>query len=114
MNWNTIYITGRSDFRDDVRKRLEHSDLNFMPGYTAGSQVTSDLYWLDEKVDLRSFKEAIGSKLIFKYRLRFYNNLEEFIQSQNAEKSFELTAEERDIISKMRRIDLTASLKRSA
>jgi intergrase/recombinase len=104
MNWNTIYITGRSDFREEVKKKLENSDVNFMPGYVdnSGSRFMHDLYWLDEKVDLRRFKEAIGSKLIWKYRLSFYMNLEEFIQARNKkENSLELTKEDLDLIASM-------------
>jgi hypothetical protein len=104
MNWNTIYITGRSDFREEVRRKLEHSDVNFMPGYVDNSvsRFMHDLYWLDEKVDLRMFKEAIGSKLIWKYRLNFYMNLEEFIQARNKkENSLALTKEDLDLIAAM-------------
>jgi hypothetical protein len=104
MNWNTIYITGRSDFREEVKKKLENSDVNFMPGYVDNSvsRFMHDLYWLDEKVDLRRFKEAIGSKLIWKYRLSFYMNLEEFIQARNKkENSLELTKEDLDLIASM-------------
>lgn len=84
MGWITIYITGKSDFREEVRKKLESSDVNFMPGYTGASSEmdTHDLYWLDERVDLRNLKLAIGSKLIFKYRLNFFTSLEAFIESQ--------------------------------
>lgn len=84
MGWTTIYITGKSDFREEVLRKLESSNVNFMPGYTGGSSDmdTHDLYWLDDKVDLRKFKEAIGSKLIWKYRLQFFISLEAFIESQ--------------------------------
>lgn len=84
MGWITLYITGKSDFRAEVRKKLEASNVNFMPGYVGPSSDmdTHDLYWLDERVSLRTFKQAIGSKLIWKYRLCFYPSLEEFIESQ--------------------------------
>lgn len=85
MNWVTIYITGQEDFRDDVRKKLERSDVEFMPGYIENSSThhPHDLYWLNGHTDLRQFKEAIGGKLIWKYRLRFFSNLEAFITFQN-------------------------------
>ena len=104
MGWITIYITGKTDFREEVLKKLEGSDVNFMPGYTGASSDmdTHELYWLDEKVDLRTFKEAIGSKLIFKYRLNFFTSLEAFIESQNNKKKVsELTPEENDLLLKM-------------
>jgi hypothetical protein len=106
MGWVTIYITGKGDFREDVGRKLEDSDLKFMPGYTGGSsgegELISDMYWIDERVNVREVKEAIGSKLIWKYRLRFYTSLESFIESQNTRKpSAEFTAEERALLAEM-------------
>jgi hypothetical protein len=97
MGWITVYITGKADFREEVRKKLDGSDVDFMPGYTGASSDmdTHDLYWLDEKVEMRQLKEAIGSKLIWKYRLNFFTSLEAFIESQkNKKKEAELAAEE--------------------
>jgi hypothetical protein len=105
MGWVTIYITGKDDFREDLRKKLEDSDLNLMPGYTGGTDNTetyTDLYWVDEKIKLRELKEAIGSKLIWKYRLNFFTSLEAFIESQNATKgNEEATAEEKALFEKI-------------
>jgi hypothetical protein len=104
MGWLTVYITGKSDFREEVLKKLEGSDLNFMPGYTGASVDfdTHDLYWLDEKVDIRKFKEAIGGKLVWKYRLIFFTSLEAFIESQNEKKkNLEFTSEEDDLLAKL-------------
>lgn len=98
MGWTTVYITGKSDFREEVLKKLENSNVDFMPGNTGSSSDmdTHDLYWLDERIDLRKFKEAIGSKLIWKYRLRFFSSLEEFIESQkNKHVQEEAAAEDR-------------------
>lgn len=104
MGWVTIYITGNGDFREDVRERLDDSDLRIMPGYLGGtgeSQFT-DMYWVDEKITLREVKEAVGAKLIWKYRLRFYKTLEAFIESQNRnKKSSGFTEEERALIRQM-------------
>ncbi|MFZ6014220.1 MAG: hypothetical protein ACOYXT_28010 [Bacteroidota bacterium] len=104
MNWSTIYITGRRDFREEVRNKIEASGINCMPGYTGGSTGfdVHDLYWIDEKTSSRELKEAIGSKLVWKYRLHFYNSLEEFIESQNlAQGSTEFTAEDLALIAEM-------------
>lgn len=91
MGWVTVYITGREGFREEVLKKLQSSDVNFMPGYTGAfsDMDAHDLYWLDEKVDLRTFKQAIGSKLIWKYRLNFFTSLEAFIESQNKKREAE-------------------------
>ena len=97
MGWITVYITGRSDFREEVLKKLDGSDINFMPGNigAASDMDTHDLYWLDERVDIRKFRQAIGSKLIWKYRLRFFTSLEAFIESQkNIRKEREVPEED--------------------
>ena len=77
MNWNTIYITGNDNFWEDVNKRLSNSDLNFLTGYIEQQPdgKYNGLYWLDSKVDLKQFKEAIGGKVVWKYRLNFFNEL---------------------------------------
>lgn len=79
MNWNTIYIIGNDDFWEDVNKKLSHSDLTFLTGYTEQLPDSryQGLYWLDNQVSLREFKEAIGGKLVWKYRLTFFNELEQ-------------------------------------
>lgn len=88
MGWITVYITGRSGFREEVLKKLESSSVNFMPGNIGVSSDLEphDLYWLDDKVDLKKFKQAIGSKLIWKYRLSFFTSLEAFVESQKNER----------------------------
>lgn len=104
MGWITVYITGKADFRDEVLKKLEASNVNFMPGNIGASSEldTHDLYWLDDKVDIRKFKEAIGAKVVLKYRLNFFTSLEAFIESQkNKTKATELTPEENVLLLKM-------------
>lgn len=105
MNWTTIYITGRHGFQEEVLKKLEHSDLSFMPGYVDNTTatVTHDLYWLNDQTDLREMKKAVGSKLVWKYRLRFYPSLEAFLQSQDkSAKANEFTQADLDLIAHMR------------
>ncbi len=82
MNWTTSYITGKADFKGDVLKKLEGSKLKFMPGYLERSSEDGfhDLYWIADSHSLREVKEAVGSKLIWKYRLRFFLELEEFLE----------------------------------
>jgi hypothetical protein len=108
MAWHTIYITGKSDFRTEVRKRLEYADPRFMPGYIENSSDldTHDLYWLDGRNNLRAFKQAIGAKLIWKYRLRFFTSLEAFLAFENSrDKSDEFTPEELDLIAAMHALE---------
>lgn len=82
MNWNTIYIRGRDDFREEVNRRLEHSRLRVMAGSLGTSEEAAEMYWVAEHVALRDFKKAIGARTIWKYRLRFFTSLEEFIESK--------------------------------
>ena len=104
MSWTTIYIKGKEDFRDHVRRKLEHSDLDFMPGSTGTSgQTTHEMYWINEKTTLRQFKEAIGGKIIWKHRLQFFTGLEEFLESENTEETAEFTSSEIAMMEEMRK-----------
>jgi hypothetical protein len=107
MNWTTIYITGRPKFQAEVRKKLSHSSLDFIPGYidTNTPTVSNDLYWLNDQTRIREMKEAIGSKLVWKYRLKFYSSLEDFLQSNdNAANAAALTQDDLDLIAQMREV----------
>lgn len=98
MNWNTIYIKGLGDFREEVKRKLEHSRLNVMPGSLGASTespYTYDLYWVDEGINCRDFKKAIGARTVWKYRLRFYRSLEEFIASPHPSRKFTLDEQRR-------------------
>ena len=75
MGWTTIYIQGKSGCTAEVLRNLERSDVRFMPGSAFGEKNII-LFWVDEKTSIRDFKLAIGSKLVFKYRLRFFTSLE--------------------------------------
>ncbi|MEQ8424341.1 MAG: hypothetical protein RIA63_06500, partial [Cyclobacteriaceae bacterium] len=64
-----------------------------------------DMYWLDKNVSLRSFKEAIGAKAIWKYRIKFFGTLEQFIASQEkVEDRSALTPQDKALIKEMRRV----------
>ncbi len=108
MNWTTLYITGKSDFREDVLRKLESSKLQFMPGYLERTEADKfhDLYWISDVHSLRDIKEAIGSKVIWKYRLRFFRELEDLLaESKRVE-------EEQDQDDEM--FELPADFRRSA
>ncbi len=81
MSWNTLYITGKEGFKEKVLESLEDSDLSIMPGSTGNDQDII-LLWIDDSLPLRDLKKAIGSKIVFRYRLQFFNTLEEWQQSQ--------------------------------
>lgn len=81
MGWVTVYIRGKSGFKTEIRNHLHSSDFAYMPGFASEKGLA--LYWIRDNADLREFKKAIGSKLIFKYRLRFYPTVEEFVESKH-------------------------------
>ena len=105
MNWTTLYITGREGFQAEVRKKLAHSDLDFIHGYVDNATSTVDLYWISDETELRAVKEAIGSKVIWKYRLKFCTNLETFIQMQeNQSKADVFTQDDLALMAHMRKV----------
>ncbi len=87
MSWNTLYITGKPGFKEKVLEHLEDSDLPIMSGST-GNEQDVILLWVDDSLPLRSLKKAIGGKVVFKYRLQFFNNVEEWQQSQEKKSTF--------------------------
>lgn len=106
MEWINVYITGQPGYKKEVARRLEGADLNFMPGYIGSSTGTDDydMYWLDKSVELRQFKEAIGAKLIWKYRIQFYPSLEAFTSSQDKSRTNDaFTEKDLELIAEMRK-----------
>ena len=103
MSWTTIYISGKTDFREEVKRKLAHSDQRYMPGYieNSGGEDTHDLYWIDERTSLHSIKETIGGKLIWKHRLHFFETLEAFNKAQENRKESEFSEREREMIAEM-------------
>lgn len=111
MNWNTIYITGNDNFWEEVNKKLAHSDLSYQNGFIEQlpDGKYQGLYWLDNKIKLREFKEVITGKLIWKYRLNFFFELEQPVKSKSNDGSPEkLSVKEKKLLKAMRNSSLTA------
>ena len=85
MGWVTLYISGKSDFEQEVLHHLGKSGFSFLPGSSDESELA--LYWVNDTANLLDFKKAIGAKTIFKYWLRFYASVELFHQEQNKTKN---------------------------
>jgi hypothetical protein len=98
MSWVTIYIKGKDGFEKEVLHRLEKSGISFLPG-TEEVEKSISLYWINDLTELRSFKKAIGAKLVFEYRLRFFSSLEELHRSINVNLPF--TPKEEALVKKM-------------
>lgn len=105
MNWNTIYITGNDNFWEEVNKKLSQSTLSYLNGFMeqlANGQYQA-LYWLDNRIDLRDFKEAISGKVIWKYRLHFFRELEQPIENKEVNNKPEtLSLKEHSLLNAMR------------
>lgn len=78
--WVPLYIVGIECFQKSMVDALGKSDLPFMPGYLFDTSLSNDhiMLWIDEKVVIREYKKAIGGKLIWKHRLRFFTDLDAF------------------------------------
>jgi hypothetical protein len=99
MNWNTVYIKGKPGFEQEVAENLTNAAINVMPGSLSEGESTA-LFWIDEKTSLREIKKVIGSKVVFKYRLQFFKNLDEANTFEKVTEQNFSPAEE-DLIQKM-------------
>jgi len=99
MGWVTIYIHGKSGCGPEILRHMEQSDIIFMPGTVEGEENIG-LYWVDEKTSVRDFKKAIGSKTVFKYRLRFFPSLEKLNEFQDEKPNDLLTPQEEAMIAR--------------
>lgn len=104
MNWKTVYIVGRDKFGEEVTRHLERSGIDFMAGYERSGQ-DHELFWIPEDMSIRTLKEAIGAKTVFKHRLRFFESLEQFIERVN---STDFTEDEKKRMERMRMMDSAA------
>lgn len=106
MNWKTIYVVGRDGFAEEVMKALNRSDVEVMSGYNSDNVTnTHELFWVRENLDMAKFKRAIGAKLVLKYRLHFFTELEQFVETLN---NSEFTEDELKRMQEMRRMSSAA------
>lgn len=84
MAWSTLYITGRPGFDEAVLNYFKKSHVDFLTG--SFNEDGLYLYWITEDFILKNFKKTIGSKVIFKYRLRFFLSVDTFVASENRQK----------------------------
>jgi hypothetical protein len=81
MGWITVYVRGRTGSNAEVVKNLDQAGFIYMQG--SSTEKGLGLYWINRANDLRAFKKAIGSKTVLKYRLKFYTNVGDFIESRH-------------------------------
>src|SRR5689334_20644239 len=71
-----LYVTGRPGFDQKVARCLKKLKVNFLTG--SFSATSTYLFWIPDQFDLDKFKGKIGSRRMFKYRLRFFSNANSF------------------------------------
>ena len=96
MSWVTVYIRGRKGFRKEVLAKLKRT---WLPG---SHEANNDLlmFWIEDASRLRSLKIAIGSKLIFKFRLYFFTDLDFHLKAEKKQ-STEFSTLETEMVTKM-------------
>ena len=96
----TIYVVGNPGFVELHRKRLDDSS-KFLRGQVSVEVPEKEvqLFWVHKKSELKQLKKAIGADLIWKYRLRFYFELEDF--TEQIEEKAELSADEKKLMKKV-------------
>jgi hypothetical protein len=96
MSWVTVYMRGRKGFRKEILAKLERT---WLPG-SHGENNDLLMFWIEEASRLRSLKMAIGSKLIFKYRLRFFTDLDSDLKAEKRQSS-EFSTMETEMMTRM-------------
>jgi hypothetical protein len=77
VKWVGMYVTGRFGFDNKVVHYLKKLDISFMTGSFCATDTY--LFWIPDDFDLNSFKRKIGSRCIFKHRLRFFLDVNSFV-----------------------------------
>ena len=110
MGWVTLYISGKSDFEQEVMHKLAQSGFAFLPGSSDESDLA--LYWVNDSTKLRDFKKAIGAKTVFKYRLQFFNSVEAYhAELDRGKNTNTFTSHEKAMIRKMKAWEKTRKLR---
>jgi hypothetical protein len=98
MQWNTLYIKGKTGFKPVVLVKLKGVILH------GSSQPNHDvlMVWTNGNKTLRSLKLLIGARTIFRYRLHFFTDLNGHLETKAITDSQLFTARERELLQKMR------------
>jgi len=96
MSWVTVYIRGRGSFQKEVLAKLEQSWL--VGSHEANNDLL--LFWIEDTSRLRRLKIAIGPKLIFKYRLHFFTDLNLYRKAEKRQ-STEFSTVEDEMVARM-------------
>ncbi len=96
----TIYITGIKKYQDSILKGLKKSDLREGKDFIQGANgIDFALLWIKDEMELRTLKKAIGTKYVWKHRMRFHETYDELQPIV----SDELTQDDMAFIKRMRK-----------
>lgn len=96
MNRSVIYINGRNGFEKVLRDRLDDSWLS-----STDSKKNLVIFWLDANTNLIDLKRAIGSNIIFKYKIQFSADPDKTRNTEQVKPAIQLTVKEKAIIAEM-------------
>jgi hypothetical protein len=105
-NWITIYITGIKKYQVSVEKGLLKSKLVEGRDYIHGANGSDyALLWIRDDLDLREVKLAIGSKYVWKHRMRFFKSYDEM----KPKESNSLNDTDKELIARYKKLKLKKS-----
>lgn len=86
---HTVYIVGNPGYTEQLNKEL-HDNSMFIRGQVNVEVPEKEvqLYWISHKNMIRDFKKTIGADLIWKYRLRFFFDLEKLTEQSEQEEGW--------------------------
>jgi hypothetical protein len=76
MAWRTLYVAGREGFNHVLTEGLHESGEDYLTG-SFNSDGTY-LFWVTDTFDLDNLKSTIGSRKLFKFRIRFFTDIDMF------------------------------------
>lgn len=83
-----VYIHGKEGFEVAIKRHLAQSGYQYLPG--ASEEDCLYLCWIEDGTPLRDFKEAIGARLVLKYRLYFFMNIDDYRSFESCDESLSL------------------------
>jgi hypothetical protein len=97
----TVYIKGIGKCKSKVAKALRKSELQEGDHYIEGvaNMPQTLLYWKTSRISLKDFKKGIGADIVWKHRLKFYEDIENLVVKEELGK---FTTEELDLINEYR------------
>ena len=100
MDWITLYVKGRVGFKPLVLAKLKEVILH---GSSPADQDVL-MVWVKGNKSLRSIKLMIGAETVFRYRLRFFTDLNEHLKTKAVGNHRPLSVRERELLQKMREL----------